>query len=351
MTITPQDIQSKQFHVRLRGFDVDEVDKFLEKISEEFLVLSLEHKQAFERIDTMEKEIANYRNKEQGFQNAILSAQRISDEMQERSRRESEETLNNARQEADELTTKSREVAEATLSRATKEAESIKERAESKSRDMVENLGAKMVSLTADVNRLVAIKEGITSDLRHLLEDYLKNLEEGLPAGLKGLQPLPTPEPILPAEEPPAKPLSSRTEPEPMLRQTGLWGAAAQPLDRHDEPEATSNRHDDDHLDDLYEKIDLADDMLEPAPMSSAGTDRNVEEEFAAMDFNDIESLDLEDTPEAEELLISGERHPRQHQDISIAGVERDMLFTLEDPLDDLEPSISIRGNDDRNKR
>ena len=35
MTITPQDIQSKQFHVRMRGFDVDEVDKFLEKVAEE----------------------------------------------------------------------------------------------------------------------------------------------------------------------------------------------------------------------------------------------------------------------------------------------------------------------------
>ncbi len=350
MTITPQDIQSKQFHVRLRGFDVDEVDKFLEKISEEFLVLSLEHKQAFERIDALEKEIANYRNKEQGFQNAILSAQRISDEMQERSRRESEETLNNARKEADELTTKSREVAEATLSRATKEAEAIKERAESKSRDMVENLGAKMVSLTADVNRLVAIKEGITSDLRHLLEDYLKNLEEGLPVGLMGLQPLPTPEPVLPAEEPPAKPLTFRAEPEPVQRQTGLW-STAQPLDHHDDSEATSGSHDDDHLDDLYEKIDIAEDMLEPAPMTSAGAGRNVEEEFAAIDFNDIESLDLEETPDTEELLIGGERSPRQPQDISIAGMERDMLFTLEDPLDDLEPSISIRGNDDRNKR
>lgn len=350
MTITPQDIQSKQFHVRLRGFDVDEVDKFLEKISEEFLVLSLEHKQAFERIDTMEKEIANYRNKEQGFQNAIISAQRISDEMQERSRRESEETLNSARQEAAELTAKSREVAENTLLRANQEAASIKELAESKSREMVENLGAKMVSLTSDVNRLVAIKEGITSDLRGLLEDYLTHLEEGMPVSLKGLQPLPTPEPVLPADEPPAKPVTFSAEPEPAQRQTGLW-STAQPLDHHGDSEATSDNHDDDHLDDLYEKIDIAEDMLEPAPMTSARADRNVEEEFAAMDLNDIESLDLEDPQDTEGLLIGGERSPRQHQDISIAGMERDMLFTLEDPLDDLEPSISIRGNDDRNKR
>jgi cell division initiation protein len=349
MTITPQDIQSKQFHVRLRGFDVDEVDKFLEKISEEFLVLSLEHKQAFERIDTLEKEIANFRNKEQGFQTAIISAQRISDEMQERSRRESEETVSKAKQEAAELEARSKAEAEATLLRANQEAATIRELAESKSREMVENLGAKMVSLTADVNRLVAIKEGITSDLRRLLEDYLTHLEEGMPASLRGLQTLPPPEPVLPPQEPVATPATFADGPETRPRPTGLWGAA-QPLAQREAAEATSDNLDD-SLDNLYEKIDLAEDMLEPAPMTSTGNVRNTDEEFAALELNDIDTLDLEDNTEAEELPATATGVTRQPQDISIAGLERDMLFTLEDPLDDLEPSISIRGNDDRYKR
>jgi vacuolar-type H+-ATPase subunit H len=270
--------------------------------------------------------------------------------MQERSRRDSEETLRSAKQEAAELTAKSLKEAETTLLRASQEAESIKELAESKSREMVENLGAKMVSLTADVNRLVTIKEGITSDLRHLLEDYLKNLEEGLPASLKGLQPLPPVEPVLPPREPLTRPVTFSAGPETVQRQTGLWGAA-QLLDRQEAPPAATSDSRDDSLDNLYEKIDLAEDMLEPAPMTSAGTDRNKDEQFATMDLDDIESLDLEDTPNPDDLPSFAERAPRQHQNISIAGLEKDMLFTLEDPLDDLEPSISIRGNDDRYKR
>ncbi|MFN2368859.1 MAG: DivIVA domain-containing protein, partial [Desulfurivibrionaceae bacterium] len=87
MTITPQDIQAKQFHTRMRGFDMDEVDKFLETVAEEFLVVTLENKQLLEKVETMNKELANFRNKEQAFQSAILSAQRISDEMQAKSRR------------------------------------------------------------------------------------------------------------------------------------------------------------------------------------------------------------------------------------------------------------------------
>lgn len=349
MPITPQDIQSKQFHVRLRGFDVNEVDKFLEKISEEFLVLSLEHKQAFERIDTLEKEIANFRNKEQGFQNAIISAQRISDEMQERSRRESEEILRNARQEAADLEAKCREEAETTLFRAAQEAESIKKLAESKSREMVENLGAKMVSLTTEINRLVTIKEGITTDLRRLLEDYLSHLEEGLPAGLRDLQPLPAPEPVLPPEEPAAQPVASSAGPETARQQTGLW-TMAPPLARQEAP-GTTAADQDDRLDSLYEKIDIAEDLLEPEPMTSTGTGLNKDEDFAAMNLNDIESLELDDIYDTEKLHTSGGRASRPQADISIDAMERDMLFTLEDPLDDLEPSISIQGDDGRKKR
>lgn len=337
MTITPQDIQSKQFHVRLRGFDVDEVDKFLEKIAEEFLVVSLEHKQAFERIEALEKEIANFRNKEQAFQNAILSAQKISDEMQERSRREAEETLHKARQEAAELTSSSREEAKNTLQRAAQEAEAIKELAESKSREMVENLGAKMVTLTAEVNRLVAIKEGITADLRRLLEDYLAHLEEGMPAGLRGLQPLPPPEPVLPPKEAMAKPVSASSEPQPLRQQGGLWSATGNAA----EPE--------DNLDNLYEKIDVGEDLLEPAPMTSSAS-RELDPGIAAMELNDIENLELDEVPEDEEIFANRNRLPRQQEDISIDGMDRDMLFTLEDPLDELEPSISIRGSD-KNKR
>jgi len=335
MTITPQEIQSKQFHVRMRGFDVDEVDKFLEKIAEEFLVLSLEHKQAFERIDSLEKEIANYRNKEQAFQTAILTAQKISDEMQERSRRESEETLKNARQEAAELTARSREESETTLLRARQEAVSIKEQAESKSREMVASLDAKMVTLTAEVNRLVTIKEAITADLRRLLEDYLTNLEEGLPAGLRGLQHLPQPEPSLPPKEPVSDPLVFSEAPETGKRQSGLWESAP--------TTATSL---DDSLDSLYEKIDIAEEMLEPAPMTDPGPGLSVKDDFVAMDLDDIENMEIEETPETAEILSR-----RQQQDISIENMEKDMLFTLEDPLDELEPSISIRGNDDRTRR
>jgi len=339
MAITPQEIQSKQFHVSMRGFDKDEVDKFLEKITEEIMLLTLEHKQAFEQINNLEKEIANYRNKEQAFQAAILSAHRISDEMQERSRRESEETIRKAREDAAALESNSREKAEVTILRANKEAATIKELAERKSRETVAELSDKIVLQTTEVNRLIALKDAIAADLRHLLESHLQYLEDGTPTILRGLTPLPAPDPALlvPKEAAPA-----HLQPE-------RWSLSA--TDTRQEPvsapSASSLHHQESTI---YERIELSEDLLDPEPMARITPTPRDLGNTATLDITDIEGLDLEDIQE-DEYAIPTEPERRQAAEISLADKDDDMFFTLEDPLDDLEPSISIRGNNDLKRR
>ena len=55
MAITPEDIQHQEFQVRLRGFDMDEVDTFLEQVAEELYHLRRENDQLRERIRTLEQ--------------------------------------------------------------------------------------------------------------------------------------------------------------------------------------------------------------------------------------------------------------------------------------------------------
>jgi cell division initiation protein len=326
MTITPQDIQSKQFHVRLRGFDVDEVDKFLEKVAEEFLLLSMEHKQAMEKIASLDKEVANFRNKEQAFQNAILSAQKISDEMQGKSRREADEMLEKAREEAAELEAKSLDEAETMLSRAAQEAEAIKEKAISQARSLVENSSSRMLELTNEINHLISMKKQIAGDLHQLLDGYRQRLEEGLPAGLNNLEPLPEPQPIDDFME------TAFAGPEEEVE-----GSAAT------ENTASGSGNEDD-LESLYEKIDLPDGELDN--QADTGTsDAEAEEEMATLELADIEALELDEDQSHEEIAIRLESDLNFNADIPIPELGEDMLFSLEDPLDELEPSISIRGD------
>jgi|GEM_PF-1141223 len=328
MTITPQDIQSKQFHVRLRGFDVDEVDKFLEKVAEEFLLLSMEHKQAMEKIASLDKEVANFRNKEQAFQNAILSAQKISDEMQGKSRREADEMLEKAREEAAELEARSLDEAESMLSRATEEAEAIKEKAISQARSLVENSSSRMLELTNEINHLISMKKQITEDLHQLLDGYRQRLEEGLPAGLNNLEPLPEPQPI---ED---------------FMETAFAGAEGEVGGSAATGNAATGSGNEDDLDSLYEKIDLPDVELENlADASTSNAEAEEEEEMATLELADIEALELDEDQSHEEIAIRLESDLNFNADIPIPELGEDMLFSLEDPLDELEPSISIRGD------
>jgi len=306
MTITPQDIQSKQFHVRMRGFDMDEVDKFLENIAEEFLIVTLENKQLLEKVETMEKELANFRNKEQAFQSAILSAQRISDEMQAKSRREAEEVVASAKQNAEEMEERVRREVDELVEKSRQEAEELKAEAETEAQRVLDNSKKEHLELTANINRLIDIKDRIMADLRQLLNSYLDRIEESVPTGLNALEPLPM------EEEPFSTAATVADLPQP---------------EQEDLAELDSlNEHD---LEDLYEKIDLSD---QDETVSAS----QQEEQSATLDLNDIEPFEADD---GEDLAPS---IPIDDLD----DVDEEMLFSLEDPLDDLEPSISISEED-----
>ena len=309
MTITPQDIQSKQFHVRMRGFDVDEVDTFLEKVAEELLIVTLENKQILERVESMEKELANFRNKEQAFQNAILSAQKISDEMQAKSRQEAEERIAKAKTEsaetrstAQEETDKLRddvqkEVAEL-IENSRQEARKLKSDAAEEASKLEETAKQQHIELIDTINELVEIKDRIVGDIRNLLDNYKDRLEEDFPEGLVDLKPLDRPAGY-------ELPNPGQTAPEdaPVALDTAIEDII------------------DPDLDGLYERMDLPDTTGDNEPP-------------ATLDASDIEPIESK-----EEVVNLG--------DIPIPNLEDDMLFTLEDPMDELEPTVLI--NKDEN--
>ncbi len=103
MTMSPQEIQAKQFHVRFRGFDVEEVDGFLEQIAEHYLMLIEEKKSLASVVDSLTAELNSLKNEENSFKNAIISAQRVADEMMQRSQDQANSLLAKAQDEVSEL--------------------------------------------------------------------------------------------------------------------------------------------------------------------------------------------------------------------------------------------------------
>jgi cell division initiation protein len=88
MNLTPQDIQQRKFKKRFRGFDVREVDSFLAAVADSFLALMHEDKRHQERIEELEKIHEQQLADEKIIRAAIIDAEKIADDLKEKSRRE-----------------------------------------------------------------------------------------------------------------------------------------------------------------------------------------------------------------------------------------------------------------------
>lgn len=248
--LTAQDIQSQQFHVRFRGFDVEEVDDFLERVAETVLALSEENKRLRERVDEMERELATFQNQQKTFQNAILSAQHIAEEMQEKTRQELEKQSARAQAEAEALVADARQ---------------------------------EVVNLEREVDRLEALKAQVADEFRTLLESYLERLARDF------------------RNEQPTRPRAAA-------------GFVSQPTaePRRSKPEA----------EELYERIEVDESFFNgSAPPAT-------EPQLPA-----AELLRMDD----EEEVMGG-----------VPNLDGDMVFTLEDPLDHAEPTITLESEDER---
>ncbi|PKK92190.1 MAG: septum formation initiator [Candidatus Wallbacteria bacterium HGW-Wallbacteria-1] len=90
MKITPIDIHQKVFRKSFRGYDIDEVDDFLEKVGREFEVLFTENQRLKERLERVEDQMKDYIEMEKTLKETLVAAQRSSGEMKMNAEKESE---------------------------------------------------------------------------------------------------------------------------------------------------------------------------------------------------------------------------------------------------------------------
>lgn len=89
MRITPMDIREQQFTVKMfRGFDVQEVDTFLEDLAEDYETLLKENQLLKEQLQAMEDRARGLEDRERVLQETLVTTQRVTEEMKESARRE-----------------------------------------------------------------------------------------------------------------------------------------------------------------------------------------------------------------------------------------------------------------------
>ena len=144
MRITPLDIQQKQFKIKFRGFDVEEVYAFLEIVREEMEDLLRENANLKENIQRSENQIREYRDMETTLRETLMTAQQMV-----------EDYRTNARKEAELL---------------------VKE-AETKADIIIREAHEKVIKIHEDITDMKGIRRHFKEELKRLIENHLKMLE------------------------------------------------------------------------------------------------------------------------------------------------------------------------------
>ena len=144
MRITPLDIQQKQFPMKLRGFDVEEVYAFLEVIREEMEDLLRENANLKENVQRLDNQMKEYRDMETTLRVTLLTAQQMV-----------EDYKMNAR----------------------KEAELVVKEAELRSDTLLKEAQEKVIKIHEDIVDLKGIRRHFKEEVKRLVESHLRMLE------------------------------------------------------------------------------------------------------------------------------------------------------------------------------
>jgi cell division initiation protein len=144
MRITPLDIQQKQFPVKFRGFDTEEVYAFLEVIREEMEDLLRENASLKETVQRFENQLKEFRDMETTLRETLMTAQQMVDEYKTNARKEAELVAREAELKADTL---------------------LKEAQE------------KVIKIHEDIVDLKGIRRHFKEELKRMVENHLKMLE------------------------------------------------------------------------------------------------------------------------------------------------------------------------------
>jgi cell division initiation protein len=103
MKITPIEIQQMRFKIRLRGYDREEVQRFLEELAQTVESLNRDNATLREKLSLTERQLADLKKTEATLSNTLIAAQSIVDDLKEAAQRDAELIMKEAELKAAEL--------------------------------------------------------------------------------------------------------------------------------------------------------------------------------------------------------------------------------------------------------
>jgi len=103
LRLTPLDIQQQKFKKAFRGFDMKEVDAFLELVKRHYEELILENRKLKEEAREQSRRIEEYRERERTLKETMITAQKIVEDIKSAARKEADVVVSQAEIQAEKI--------------------------------------------------------------------------------------------------------------------------------------------------------------------------------------------------------------------------------------------------------
>lgn len=94
--LTPLDIENIRFQKAVRGYNVDEVDDFLDQLSADYEKIYKENIELKENIESSKRELEHYKSIEHTLQNTLIMAQSASEDIKKIAQQKAEQIIKDA---------------------------------------------------------------------------------------------------------------------------------------------------------------------------------------------------------------------------------------------------------------
>ncbi|MDJ0830477.1 MAG: DivIVA domain-containing protein [Desulfobacterales bacterium] len=103
MKLTPLDIQNHQFKITFRGFNVREVDHFLEEVADAMESLQRENESLRDKINRLKHSNEGYKAREETFKKVMLNSHKALEQLKKNAQKSAELMVAEAEVKADSM--------------------------------------------------------------------------------------------------------------------------------------------------------------------------------------------------------------------------------------------------------
>ncbi|WP_054027983.1 DivIVA domain-containing protein [Bacillus sp. FJAT-28004] len=103
MPLSPLDIHNKEFGRRLRGYDEDEVNEFLDQVIKDYESLIRENKEMQNQVLGLQERLNHFTNIEETLSKTIIVAQEAADEVRNNAKKEAQLIIKESEKNADRI--------------------------------------------------------------------------------------------------------------------------------------------------------------------------------------------------------------------------------------------------------